>query len=443
MLKLGCRCAVLAIASVFIASIAVPEAGAEVKVRSYDRGSKTEKDIGKGGGVGTRPRGSKKRKKGEVGRGDLPPPEENYESGEILMANPPLKMERDLARLGMTVIERVKLKNLDFSFLRIRTPKKMPVRKAISSLKSRYPSATVDANHRYELSAATSSGRVFPRKAVGWGPAHPTCGEGLKIGLIDGAVDVDNPILKGQKVTYRSFHDRRRNPAPSSHGTSVAAMFVGKMQRNGWSGLVPGAELYAASMFEVDRRDQVVGSSTGLLRAMDWLFEMKVHVVNMSISGADNEVLKQAIEIARRKRMILVAAVGNGGFRGEPSYPAAYQDVISVTAVDGPRHKVYKPANQGKYIDFAAPGTNMWIPTRKLGKAFSGTSFAAPYISVVVADYIGIQEGTSDPQLLRNMIRRSVIDIGRRGKDDVFGYGMVREGPTCDLTQAQSAQHDQ
>ena len=65
------------------------------------------------------------------------------------------------------------------------------------------------------------------------------------------------------------------------------------------------------------------------------------------------------------------------------------------------------------------------------------------YISVVVADYIGIQEGTSDPQLLRNMIRRSVIDIGRRGKDDVFGYGMVREGPTCDLTQAQSAQHDQ
>ncbi len=446
MYKHGLRGATIAIAAMLVANLSVPDAVAEVKVRSYDRGSKTEQNIDKrkgvkpGSGSNSRSRG---KTGGVAGRGDLPPAEDNFEAGEVLMANPSARLEKDLARLGMKVVDRVTLKNLDFSYVRIQTPDKMPVRKAIGMLQSRYPSATVDANHRYELSAATSLGRVFPRKAAGWGAATPNCGQGLRIGLIDGAVDVDNPILKGQQVTYRSFHDVRRNPAPTGHGTSVAAMFVGTIQRNGWSGLVPGAELFAASMFEIDRRDQVVGSSTGMLRAMDWLIEMKVHVINLSIAGGDNEILKKAVEIARRKRVVLVAAVGNGGLRGEPAYPAAYPEVIAVTAVSGARRKAYEPANQGSYIDFAAPGTSMWIPTREMGKAFSGTSFAAPYVSVIVAEKVANEDSSSDPNILRSMIRRNVIDLGRRGKDDVFGFGMVHEGPSCDLRQVKIGQHDQ
>jgi len=436
----------LAIAAVFVAGFAVPDASAEVKVRSYDRGTKTEQNIDKRKGVKTK-RGPS-RKSGKSGRGqaaDGSPlaPEDDFEVGELLMANPSARLEQDLARLGMKVVDRVTLKNLDFSYVRIQTPKKMPVRKAVRMLKLRYPGATIDANHRYQLSAATSVGRMFPRKAAGWGAGSARCGEGLRIGLIDGAVDVENPLLKGQGVTYRSFHDRRRNPAPTGHGTSVAAMFVGKIQRNGWSGLVPGAELFAASMFEIDRRDQVVGSSTGLLRAMDWLIEMKVHVINLSIAGGDNEILRKAIEVARRKRVVLVAAVGNWGFRGKPAFPAAYPEVIAVTAVDGMRRKAYKLANQGNYIDFAAPGTSMWIPTEEMGKAFSGTSFAAPYVSVIVAEKVANEDSSSDPQVLRNMMRRNVIDLGRRGRDDVFGFGLVHEGPSCDLKQVQTGQHDQ
>jgi len=442
----------MAIATLFVAGLGVSaaldvsSARADVKVRSYDRGSKTEKDIGQGNKPGTRSQGrsvgTKKRRKGAPGSADLPPPQDDFENGEILMANPPQRLKRDLEKLGMEVIEQVDLKSLEFSYMRIRTPKKMPVRKALGMLKSRYPTATVDANHRYELSAAMSAGRVFPRRAVGWGPATSNCGAGLRIGLIDGAVDTDNPIIKGQKITYRSFHDRRRNPAPTGHGTAIAAMFVGKIQRNGWSGLVPGAELYAASMFEVDRRDQTVGTSTGLLRAMDWLFEQNVHVINLSIAGGDNEILRKAIEIARKKRIVLVSAVGNWGYRGEPAYPAAYPEVISVTAVEGQRHREYKAANQGAYIDFAAPGTSMWIPVNRTSKAYSGTSFAVPYVSVIVADQIANQEGSSDPHVLRKVIRSSVIDLGQRGKDNIFGYGLIRGGPQC-VRAPQAMQHDQ
>jgi len=431
--------------TMFIAGLVMPIANAAVKVRSYDRGKKIESDIGKSKGLDKRKRGSGSNSfggSGSVGREGRPAPEDDFEQGELLLANPPIRLEQGLAEMGMKVIERVQLKNLKFSYLRIRTPKKMSVRKAVDRLSSRYPGATVAANHRYDLSAAKSLGRMFPRKAVSWGPVNARCGEGLRIGLIDGAVDTDHPALKGQKVTYRSFHQRKRNPAPTGHGTSIASMFVGKIMRNGWSGLVPGAELYAASMFETDRRDQMVGTSTGMLQAIDWLFEKKVHVVNMSIAGADNEVLKKAIEIARKKKMVLVAAVGNWAFRGEPVYPAAYPEVISVTAVAGPRHKPYPMANQGKYVDFSAPGANMWIPSKRLGNAFSGTSFAAPYVSVIIASQVAQMDGPPDTGILRNSVRRSVIDLGKRGRDNIFGYGMIREGPSCGTKTAEVSQID-
>ena len=68
-----------------------------------------------------------------------------------------------------------------------------------------------------------------------------------------------------------------------------------------------------------------------------------------------------------------------------PGYPAAYEEVIAVTAVDR-KGGNYDHANRGTYIDVAAPGVQILaaLPGGKEG-LLSGTSFAAPFVTAVVA----------------------------------------------------------
>lgn len=155
----------------------------------------------------------------------------------------------------------------------------------------------------------------------------------------------------------------------------------------------------------------------------------KVQVVNLSIAGADNKVIRKAADLARKNGMILVASVGNWGFQNEPAYPAGYKDVIAVTAVDS-RRRIYRRANSGDYVEFAAPGVRLWSPTMKGGKSQSGTSLATPFVSVLVA--LDLAKGApADIEEIRKMLRRRSTDIGRVGRDPLFGWGVITAKPSC------------
>jgi hypothetical protein len=400
---------------------------ADVKVRSYDRGSKTERSIG---GKSGKARSSSRTSKNTSGKGRAgrPAPEDDFEPGEVLVTNFPKSFQGDLPGLKLQVIERIAIKKLGVEILRLKLQKGQTVKKAVKHLATKYPSATVDANHRYDLSAATSRMR-FPRQVAGWSQVPADCGKGVRFGMIDGAVDVRHPALRGQNIVYRSFHDKTRNPASDAHGTSIATLLIGKPMRNGWSGLLPGAQLFAASMFEIDRQDQVVGNSGGLLKALDWLVSNNVKVVNFSVAGADNKTVARVLKKARKAGMILVASVGNWGYRGKPAYPAGYRDVVAVTAT-GPRNKIFANANQGRYVDFAAPGEGIWVPVGPNGRTGDGTSFAAPFVTVLAA--LRVSRGQrADPEIFRRSLRRQTVDLGKRGRDQVFGWGLVKANPTC------------
>jgi len=103
--------------------------------------------------------------------------------------------------------------------------------------------------------------------------------------------------------------------------------------------------------------------------------------------------------------------------------------VISVTAIDA-GYLVYNAANQGSYIDFAAPGVSLWTVTPGGGKYQSGTSFAAPFVTAMTALLVAGGSRT-DPEVLRDTLRRYAIDLGQPGKDSVFGWGLVRARPPC------------
>jgi len=400
---------------------------AEVKVRSYDRGKKTERSVsGKSGANGVTGRATGRHNlRGREGR---PAPEDDFEPGEILVAQMPRKFQANMVTLKLKLIEKITIPKLNLEVMRLRLPKGSSVKKMIGNLNARYPSGIIDANHRYDLSATNTRLR-FPRQVAGWSKVPANCGKGVRIGMIDGAVDVRNPALREQNIVYRSFHDKTRNPSQDGHGTSIATLLIGKPMRNGWSGLLPGAQLFAASMFEVDRQDKTVGNSGGLLKALDWLISNNVKVVNFSIAGADNKTVARALKKARKSGMVLIASVGNWGAKNKPAYPAAYRDVVAVTAV-GRRNRIFANANQGRYVDFAAPGEGVWVPVGPKGQLGDGTSYAAPFISVLAGLRVA-QGQRADPEILRRSLRRETVDLGKRGRDKVFGWGLVKAQPSC------------
>lgn len=226
---------------------------------------------------------------------------------------------------------------------------------ATALLLREFPGLITDVNTVYDQSVGPAvKTHSFARWVIGWPPSGPGCGKGGKLGMIDAPVDVNHVALKGQKVEFKSFHNKKRKPGNTNHGTAVAAMLVGKPAKNGFGGLLPEATLFAANMFEINDRGKTIGNAMGLLKSLDWLATKKPHAINLSV-------------------------VGTWGVE-KPAYPAAFKDVLAFTAA-ADKMKIYRKANRGDYIDFAAPGVRLWTAVPGGGKYQTGTSFASPYIA--------------------------------------------------------------
>lgn len=364
-------------------------------------------------------------------------PAARYEPGEVLVVDPSGDLRQQLAGLDFTVIEQLPFSGLNMNLLRLRIPEASSVPDALALLRQRFPGTLADANHLFETAGdtATATAEAPPsswvRAVIGWPPVDERCGTGLRIGMIDAPVDTDHPALAGQHIQYRSFHGPDRRLASADHGTAVAAILVGHPSADGWGGILPGAELLAANMFEFNDSGRLVGNAVAMLKALDWMAESDVKVVNLSMAGADNKALRFALQRARSKGLVMVAAAGNWGTAERPAYPAAYDHVIAVTAF-GAGGDIYEMANRGPYIDFAAPGVRLWTAVPHGGRYQSGTSFAAPYVSAQIAAE-SVRGAPSDAQALRDLLRKRAVDMGSPGRDDVFGWGFIEQAPPCVL----------
>ena len=351
---------------------------------------------------------------------------------ELLVVGSAEGLSAEAGRLGLTVVEHLQLGGLRTDLYRVAVPAGEDVSQAIAELRARFPQAGIDAERLVAPAAGTMATGLTPkswaREVIGWDPASPSCGRGIRIGMIDAAVDVKHPALAGQRVEYRSFHHPGRRPAEATHGTAIAAMLVGDASSQGWGGILPGAELKAANVFEYNEEGRLVGNAMALLKAFDWMVSERVHVVNLSMAGQDNEALRYVIEHARAQGLVAVAAAGNWG-RAEPAYPAAYDEVIAVTAFDHDG-RLYNKANRGAFIDFAAPGVEIWTAVPEGGRVQSGTSFAVPYVAAQVAVEVAGGAAT-DADSLRELLRPRAADMGSPGRDDDYGWGFLAKAPSC------------
>ncbi len=206
-----------------------------------------------------------------------------------------------------------------------------------------------------------------------------TTGRGVVVAVVDSRVEANHPDLQGQVVTSQDFVVDRPGP-PESHGTGVAGVIAAKAGNGvGIVGVAPGARLMALrACWQIDKgapNSPTVCDSLSLAKALHYAIENRATVINLSLSGPQDRLLGQLIDLAAQRRITVVAAydaqLPKGGF------PASAPTVIAVANESLPS------APPGVYL---APGED--VPTTQPGGRWilvNGSSYAAAHVSGLVA----------------------------------------------------------
>src|SRR3981081_2669034 len=118
------------------------------------------------------------------------------------------------------------------------------------------------------------------------------------------------------------------------------------------------------------------------------------------------------------------APAGNTAPQAPEAYPAAYPEVIAVTATDID-DKLFDGANQGRYVSVAAPGVDVLVAAPNGGYDFTtGTSVATAHVSGLAALLLE-RDPVLTPDAVRAILMRTARDLGPAGRDDQFGAGLV------------------
>ena len=308
---------------------------------------------------------------------------------------------------------------LDGEIARLRIADGRTVPSVVAAASGQPDVRMVAPNHIYGLQSGSKSENYSVKLIRYTEIGKPRTGRGVRIGIIDTALEKDHPALSG--LSIRSFDAMANAPvAQTRHGTAIAGLIGG---RKAVTGLAPGASIFAARAFDGPNPESVTSDAHTLIAALDWLAVNRVQLVNLSFAGPPNVLLRTALSNAREKGIVLVAAAGNGGPRARPYYPGAYPSTVAVTATDENR-EVYAQANRGDYVFVAAPGVDLLVPANDSGyDVMSGTSFAAAIVTGLAA--LHVETAARNAINIESALRSSTRDLGPKGRDRIFGFGLI------------------
>ncbi len=260
-------------------------------------------------------------------------------------------------------------------------------------------------------------------------------GAGVLVAVVDSGVDARHPQLDGQ--VERGFDMLSDGPGGDidcvSHGTAVASIIAARRQEGvGFAGLAPGAKILPVRVSEKEVEDgKEKGASVPSQRfaeAIRRAVDDGARVVNMSVTlYTPDPAVEEAIKYARSKDVVLIAAGGNQHQKGERPdpvpYPAAYEGVIGVGAIDEQGARVAE-SQVGPYVDIVAPGGAVVAATREAGHAlWTGTSFATPMVSATAALMRAVEPDLSAVDISQRLL--ATADPARGSAAQGYGRGVV------------------
>lgn len=249
-------------------------------------------------------------------------------------------------------------------------------------------------------------------------------GQNVRVGVIDSGInphtDIADRLIEGHN--YIDGGNQNNTADTYGHGTHVAGLIAGSGE-NGYIGAAPGAEVVPLKITD-SKAVTVSAVCRGIYGGIN---DYDCDILNLSLGiNTDYKSLKEAVEYAEEKGVLIVSAVGNNGSKAE-LYPAAYDSVIGVGAVDETETWFYH-SNHNDSVFITAPGVNVKTIGKYGGYELkSGTSFSVPLVTAAAAVMLSI-DNTLKPRDIMTILAGTALDKGDTGYDEYYGYGLLDIG---------------
>lgn len=292
----------------------------------------------------------------------------------------------------------------------------------------------LEAGAKGKFAGQTSSPQ--PAQVLPWGIERvgasavwsTTVGDPIRVGIVDTGIDLSHPDLSVNiKGGYNAIISGKSANDDNGHGTHVAGIIAAVNNSIGVVGMAPAADLYAIKV--LNRNGS--GWLSDIIEGIDWAIANRIQVINMSLgTSSDVQSFHDAIIRAAQAGIVQVAAAGNNG--GAVIYPAAYPEVIAVSATDN-TNTLATWSSRGQQVDLAAPGVSIFSTYKGQTYAtLSGTSMASPHVAGAAALLLSVPskcdlnlDGVCTSAEVQARLESTATDLGAVGKDSLYGSGLL------------------
>lgn len=255
-----------------------------------------------------------------------------------------------------------------------------------------------------------------------------TMGEGINVAILDTGI-AEHPDMEGAILSPLNFSGENDHIDYNGHGLHCASIVGARNNEMGMVGVAPGCNIIPVKVLGNNGSGSYEGIIAGIQGAMD----AGADIISMSL-GSPTEApiaLHEKIKEATNKGIIVLAAAGNDA--GRTNYPARYDEVIAVAALDRTGNLAHFSSRSDE-VDAVAPGVDIYACHLNKGYAkLNGTSQACPFMAGVCALLLAWSRKTPDVPLIKNyqdMLQRlddvcdrdsNNVAIGRSGE---WGFGI-------------------
>ena len=252
------------------------------------------------------------------------------------------------------------------------------------------------------------------------------------IAVIDTGVDITHPDLVGKVAgTYNAVTGGTDVTDVVGHGTFVASVAAASTGNGiGLAGAGYDTRVLAVKVAGADNLMFV----SDIVEGIRWATAQGADVINLSLGSASSSHAEAtAVAAAQAAGVLVVAAAGNSGAKGNPViYPAAYDGVVGVASVDamGVRSSFSEyndrvtVAAPGEDIAGAIPvaGSTLYpaLPGYSAYRLGDGTSFAAPIVAAQAALLLA-----AAPQTTMAQLRAAIVGSAQAMPGKQVGAGLV------------------
>lgn len=329
-----------------------------------------------------------------------------------------------LKRLGGKVITQSKS-----GFTVIKFTKQENTKKAISEFKKLKNVSSIMPSAKFKATSVQADPKVteqYYQKMLNIPAAQKKAGKNkVTVAVIDTGIDLKHPELRNKIQSSYNVSNPINATRPADHGTHVAGIIAAEKNNGiGGYGINPNTSILSIDVSDRDEWLSDYNIAQGILYAV----QKKAKIINLSLSGPiSTPIIDDAIKKASNAGVVIIAAAGNSG--GEyREYPAAYEGVISVGAINKDK-KLTPWSTYGSTTDLVAPGDNIYSSVYDYEKkstfaSYSGTSMATPMV-VGTASLILSKNPKLNADQVEYILKKTATDLGAKGFDSKYGFGLI------------------